>query len=126
MNNSWAMEVFPSYLSRLTLGVEEVSAGVGASASLGVLVCRLLISSYCASICCIYSLSCCCSFLSCFTRWIVFSFFFSPAAGASVLTVERCHLPLYFHLMCSASCSCTLSNNVAYIGLSDISTSCRV
>lgn len=32
MNNSWAMEVFPSYLSRLTLGVEEVSAGVGDSA----------------------------------------------------------------------------------------------
>lgn len=122
MNNYWAMEVFPSYLSRLTLGVEEVSAGVGASASLGVLVCRLLISSYCASICCLYSLSCCCSFLSCFTRWIVFFFFFSLLQ----LTVERCHLPLYFHLMCSASCSCTLSNNVAYIGLSDISTSCRV
>lgn len=40
LNHHWSMEVFPSYMSTLTLGAEKVSACVEASAFLVVLVCR--------------------------------------------------------------------------------------
>lgn len=85
-SHHWTIDDFPSYLSSLTLGAEEVSAGVGVSVSLVVLVCmrfnccrRLLISSSWASICwrsfcCLCSLRCCCSFLSCSRSCMVFSF----------------------------------------------------
>lgn len=105
LNHHWSMEVFPSYMSTLTLGAEKVSACVEASAFLVVLVCRrfnwcrrllyiLLFFNFCNCLCNLGFLRCFCSFC-CVLGSVWFSL--SLATDASIPTVEGCPLPPYFH-----------------------------